>query len=118
MTESRIQSSIMRFLDLALPGSYRAFAVPNGGRRDKITGAILKREGVKAGVPDIIVVRDGGSVAFIEVKTAKGRLSNSQTEFRDWCGLNSVPFGVVRNVSDVESFLIDLNVPLKARAAA
>jgi hypothetical protein len=118
MTEHTVQSAIMRFLDLALPGSYRAFAIPNGGRRDRITGAMLKREGVKAGVPDIAIVRDGGSVAFIEVKTKTGRLSNSQAEFRDWCGLNAVPFGVVRNVSDVESFLIDLNVPLKARAAA
>jgi hypothetical protein len=117
MSESQIQSAIMRFLDLALPGSYRAFAVPNGGRRDKITGAILKREGVKAGVPDIILVRDGGSVAFLEVKTPKGSLSPAQKDFRDWCGANSVPWGVVRNVGDVQAFLTDLNVPLKAMAA-
>jgi hypothetical protein len=117
MTESQIQSSIMRFLDLALPGSYRAFAVPNGGRRDRITGAILKREGVKAGVPDIIIVRDGGSVAFMEVKRPKGVLSEAQKQFRDWCGANSVPWGVVRSVGDVHAFLTDLNVPLKARAA-
>ena len=29
------------------------FAVPNGGRRDAVTGARLKAEGVKAGVPDV-----------------------------------------------------------------
>lgn len=108
----------MRFIDLALPGSYRAFAVPNGGRRDRITGAILKREGVRPGIPDITIVRNGGSVAFLEVKGHRGSLSKPQQEFRDWCGLNSVPWGVVRNVGDVETFLRDLNVPLKARAAA
>jgi len=118
MKESAIQSSIMRFLDLALPATYRAFAVPNGGKRDRVTGAILKREGVKAGVADIVIVRQGGSVAFLEVKTNKGRLSNSQVEFRDWCAANGVPFAIVRGVGDVQSTLVDWNVPLKARAAA
>lgn len=118
MSESQIQSAIMAFLDMALPGSYRAFAVPNGGKRSAITGAIMKREGVKAGVPDIAIVREGGSIAFLEVKTPKGRLSNSQVEFRDWCGSHSVPFAVVRGVGDTEAFLRDLNVPLKARASA
>lgn len=32
------------------------FACPNGGKRDVITAAKLKREGVKAGAPDIVVV--------------------------------------------------------------
>lgn len=115
--EHGIQAAIMRYLDTALPASYRAFAVPNGGKRDKITGAILKREGVKAGVPDIVIVRNGGFVAFIEVKTQAGRLSNSQVEWRDWCGANSVPYAVVRSIGDVQAALLDWGVTLKARAA-
>ncbi len=103
--EHSIQVAIVGYLDRVLPGSYRAFAIPNGGRRDKITGAILKREGVKAGVPDIAIVRDGGSVAFLEVKAPKGSLSTSQKAFRDWCGENSVPFEVVRSIDDVRSTL-------------
>lgn len=117
MTEHAIQSAIMAYLDKALPGSYRAFAIPNGGKRDRITGAIMKREGVRAGVPDIAIVRDGGLVAFLEVKTEKGRLSNAQVEFRDWCGANAVPYALVRGVGDVQAALIDWNVPIKARAA-
>ena len=115
--EHGIQAAIMRYLDMALPASYRAFAVPNGGKRDKITGAILKREGVKAGVPDIVIVRNGGFVAFIEVKTQAGRLSNSQVDWRDWCGANSVPYAVVRSIGDVQAALLDWGVALKARAA-
>ena len=115
--EHGIQVAIMAFLDMALPASYRAFAIPNGGKRDKITGAILKREGVKAGVPDIAIVRNGGTVAFLEVKTATGRLSNSQTEFKDWCGSNSIPYAVVRGLGDVQAALMDWNVPIRARAA-
>lgn len=117
MTEHAIQTAIMSYLDEALPASYRAFAIPNGGKRDRITGAIMKREGVKAGVPDIAIVRNGGAVAFIEVKTAKGRLSNSQTEWRDWCGANSVPWALCRGVGDVQAALLDWNVPVKARPA-
>lgn len=116
--ESGIQTAIMGFLDRALPTSYRAFAVPNGGKRNAITGAILKREGVKAGVPDICIVRAGGSIAFLEVKAPQGTLSNSQKEFRDWCGEHLVPFAVVRGIGDVEAVLLDWNVPLKARAGA
>ena len=36
--------------------SKRLFAVPNGGRRDAVTGARLKAEGVIAGVADLILL--------------------------------------------------------------
>lgn len=115
ISEHSIQISIMSFLDRALPATYRAFAVPNGGKRDRVTGAILKREGVKAGVPDIVIVRQGGSVGFLEVKTATGSLSNSQRDWRDWCGANSIPFAVVRGVGDVQATLMDWGIPFGAR---
>ena len=31
------------------------FAIPNGGRRDAVTGARLKAEGVRAGAPDMFL---------------------------------------------------------------
>lgn len=116
--ESDIQSNIMRYLDMALPTTYRAFAIPNGGRRDKITGAILKREGVKAGIADVGLIGQGGWVAFMEIKTNKGRLSPAQIEFRDWCGSNGVPYAVVRGLDEAEETLRGWNVPLRARSAA
>ncbi len=56
------------------------FAVPNGGRRDKVTGARLKAEGVKAGVPDIWlpVARCGYHGLVIELKAPGGRASREQ----------------------------------------
>lgn len=60
------------------------FAVPNGGRRDKITAAILKSEGVRAGVPDLMLALPVGQHPglFIEMKAQKtGRLSEAQ---RSW----------------------------------
>ena len=116
--EHNLQSSIMRFLDDALPSSCYAFAVPNGGKRNAVTGAILKREGVKAGVADIMILRNPGMCAMIEVKTKEGGLSNSQKLFRDWCSANGFPYAVVRSLGDVECALLDWGIPLSMRLSA
>lgn len=60
------------------------FAVPNGGRRDKVTGARLKAEGVKAGVPDVWlpVARGRWHGLVIELKADESkRPSKEQTEW-------------------------------------
>lgn len=53
-TEDAIQIEVMAFLDLLrLP----AYHVPNERQCSPITGAILKRKGVRPGVPDVIICR-------------------------------------------------------------
>ena len=56
------------------------FHIPNGGARDARTGAQLKRQGVKRGVPDLCVpvARGGYHGLYIEMKTRTGRLSSEQ----------------------------------------
>lgn len=63
------------------------FAVPNGDKRHISVAKRLKAEGVRAGVPDIVlpVARDfymgidcQFNSLFIEFKTPKGRLSKAQ----------------------------------------
>ena len=60
------------------------FHIPNGGKRSKSEAARFKKEGVKAGVPDIFlpVPRGGYNGLFIELK----RLSNSRvsTAQNEW----------------------------------
>lgn len=57
------------------------YHIPNGGRRDAITGARMKAEGVAAGVPDIFLAvpwRGFGGL-YIELKRQKGgTLSEAQ----------------------------------------
>lgn len=64
------------------------FAIPNGGLRDKITAARLKAEGVKAGVPDVMLPWPRGSYAglFIEMKKPgeKVRKDSAQEEWHDY----------------------------------
>lgn len=52
--ESLIQRAYFEWARLH-PIARRAFAIPNGGARDKITAAILKAEGVRAGVSDVML---------------------------------------------------------------
>ena len=88
-TESTMQQAVVKWFHLsayglrAEPGDL--FAIPNGGARSLIGGAILKREGVLAGVPDLFLavpmpVQGGRSRAglFIEMKTWTGRVTADQ----------------------------------------
>ena len=77
------------------------FAIPNGGWRLRHVAAQMKREGVRAGVPDLCLPvaspavrcaetsREGFAgftygTLWIEMKTATGRLSKVQQTWRDF----------------------------------
>jgi hypothetical protein len=62
-----------------------AFAIPNGGKRDKITAARMKAEGAKAGVWDIflpVAVAEGYHGLFIEMKKPGETTSKEQDDFQ------------------------------------
>lgn len=82
-TEAQLQMAVARYLDA------RGFLwchVPNGEARNAVTGAKLKRMGVKRGVPDVLIFnRCGGekSVSLaIELKTGKNKMTPEQSR---WC---------------------------------
>ena len=56
------------------------YHVPNGGRRDAATAAALKRQGVKAGVPDIHLPAARGEYhgLYIELKAGKNTTTAKQ----------------------------------------
>lgn len=60
------------------------FHIPNGGKRSKSEAARFKKEGVKAGVPDVFlpVPRGGYNGLFIELKRlSNSRVSTAQSEW-------------------------------------
>lgn len=59
------------------------FAIPNGGHRHIVTAMKLKAEGVRVGVWDIhIPLRFGRYIgAWVEMKSARGRLTKEQIKF-------------------------------------
>ena len=77
MNEQAIQRAVFEnFKARAAPGVF-AFHPANGGYRKPIEARILAGLGVRAGVPDIIVVHRTRCYA-LELKAEKGRLSDAQ----------------------------------------
>ena len=77
LSEQTIQREVFRHLRArAAPGVF-AFHPPNGGYRKPVEAAIMKGLGVRAGVPDVFIVRDGRCFA-IELKAEGGRASDKQ----------------------------------------
>ena len=61
---------------------YIIFAVPNGGKRGGAEAERLRKEGVKKGVSDLIIVTHN-KIIFLEMKNAKGKLSKEQISFNE-----------------------------------
>ena len=61
-------------------------SIPNGGSRNKIEAARLKREGVKAGVLDVFLPypSKGFHGLYIEFKYGKNKLTDNQKEFQEY----------------------------------
>ena len=59
------------------------YHIPNGGSRNRIEAANLKRQGVKAGVPDLClpVARGKYHGLYIEMKYGKNKTSESQNKW-------------------------------------
>ena len=83
-TESQIQKDFVRWFRPRYASIEPLFfAVSNGAKRNVWTAKILKDEGVRAGVSDLILLipRHGYAGLLIETKTPDGKQSDSQKEF-------------------------------------
>lgn len=60
--------------------------IPNGGKRDVATAVALKRQGVKAGVPDVMLpaARAGFHGLYIELKAGKNTTTKKQKEWLEY----------------------------------
>lgn len=101
--EHNLQSLIIRHLRL---NRIFCFAIPNGGRRDAVTGAKLKKEGVLAGVADIEILLPSGRAVFVEIKNGKtGRQSVEQKSFEDEVKLRGFEYLIWRTIDDCIKFV-------------
>jgi hypothetical protein len=82
------QIALVDFLGMIerrVPDVRWVFHVPNGGRRDAVTGARMKRAGVRRGVPDLLLpIRSADGVHIglaIEMKHGKNRTTIEQREW-------------------------------------
>lgn len=101
--EHRMQCACVRWFRAQYPHlEHNLFAVPNGGRRDKVTAARLKSEGVKAGVSDLILLKPNihYHALLIEMKTQKGVLSQLQKAWRKLIEPDGYKYVVCRSLED------------------
>ncbi len=117
--EDMLQISIVEFHDWATkPEDALLFAVPNGGKRDAGTAAVLKRMGVRAGVSDLILVVQG-RVLFIELKlddtllTTRTEQRESQRLFQQQLETLGHIYLVARSLDDYVAILRTLKIPMR-----
>lgn len=108
--ESGIQKNCIAWFRLQYrPLAKMIFAVPNGGCRNAREAAIMKAEGVTAGVADVILLvsRGGYNSLCIEFKTEKGRQSELQKQWQEEAERNGNKYVVCRSFDDFRKNIDD-----------
>ena len=88
MSEHDEQVALFEWADLMSNHTYPAlkllFSIPNGGKRTKGVAGKLTAEGLKSGVPDVMLAYPSGpySGLFVELKYGKNKLTANQ---KVWC---------------------------------
>lgn len=95
--ESSLQRQIVEYCELM--GIY-CFHVKNEGHKRIQTALRDKAEGVKPGVTDLIFPCKDGITRYMEIKSAKGTLSDKQKDFRDMCKLSAIPWAMCRSLDE------------------
>ena len=114
LSESDEQTAIFdwaRFCSGRIPELNLLYHVPNGGFRTKTEAAKFQSEGVKAGVPDLVlpVARNGYHALYIELKAKDGKVSDIQKKwlndlrYQGNCALAC--FGADEAISVIEKYL-------------
>ena len=101
--EIDIQKSCVEWFRLQYPKLAKLlFAVPNGGARGRIEAAILKGEGVTAGVSDLILLYPTPKhhALCIEMKTPTGRHQASQKQWQKTVEAVGYKYVVCRSLED------------------
>jgi hypothetical protein len=92
------------------------FAVPNGGKRSQWAAMKAKREGMKAGVLDLVCTWPGG-VAFLEFKNGHDMPDANQRERLNLLTRQGHHCGVFRQEASALRFLRDCGAPFVGRFA-
>ena len=99
--ESKIQQNSVRWFRYQYP-DYILFSIPNGGRRGKTEASIMKGEGVLAGVADLFLAMPSKNFhgLFIEMKTEKGRQTESQKRFEERAITSGYCYKICRSIDE------------------
>ena len=102
--ETAIQTSIVNYLNLF--DDVFVFTVPNAAKRNAREASVLKKQGMKSGISDLVLLMKN-KVIFIEIKTQKKTsvLSPTQKMFRLICNKFGLEYQVWRSIDDAINFI-------------
>ena len=86
------------------------YHVPNGGKRNRLEAANLKRQGVKPGVPDLCIpeARGGYHGLYIEMKVDKNKTTQNQDEWLELLSKNgyktAVCYGSAEAIAVIDKY--------------
>lgn len=113
LSEHDLQRQVTKFLDAALPSDAWWTSIDSAGR-GAVAGARMKARGVRKGIPDLLVYWRACCI-WIELKSAKGRMTGEQMAFWAACSHAGQQLFVCRSVADVGQRLTEQGIPLRAR---
>ena len=105
--ERALQKAVTDYLKLALPPEAFFSAIPGGDRQMTLT------PGYVAGLPDILVIFCGDPL-FIELKSEKGRVSETQKDVHEALWRSGARVETCRSLQGVEAALRFRGIPLRA----
>lgn len=112
MSEHNLQTAVFTWANSGyildrFPELSMMFAIPNGGHRDVRVAQKLKREGVKAGVPDIClpVARGGYHGLFIEMKYGRNKPTADQETYLQFLASQGYLCAVCYSIDEFEGLV-------------
>jgi hypothetical protein len=100
-----------------LQNGVKAYRINSAGVYNEAIGQYMKSSQFAAkGIADILIIAQPdrgnpqGKVIFLEVKTPKGRLSDSQVQFKAQCDKFCIPYEVARSPEDARVVLRKYNI--------
>lgn len=114
--ESQIQQACVKWFRMQFPQiATLCFAVPNGGGRNKLEAAIMKGEGVTAGVADMLLLvpskqYHGLCIEFKKEKTETSKRTYQSPEQKRWQAAveaQGYRYAVCRSVSEFVDLVIE-----------
>ena len=103
-TENQIQRSIAKYLDMVLPGDAFWTAINPIPGKSIVAASNSKKMGMKAGVPDILIIFRGHSI-FIEVKREGGYLDKRQKSIHADIYMAGATVYTARSIDDIIEIL-------------
>jgi len=101
--EDALQRNVVKLLSYyEAQGKILYFAVPNEGKRSFKSAQHRKNLGLRAGIPDLVIIIDG-KFHGLELKSEKGRLNPNQRAWQEAFKKRDIPYAVCRRLDDVKA---------------